>query len=129
MELFDKSTLTTTIFLAALMSAVDGDIDKEEWNVIKQFIKLHWVPAFGDFKEAQSQIISHVKKLVHNPEALKKKVNQLVGILRPKLSMKQKEVLLNLVREVMMADREIDEQEEKLIDQLMQIMEVKKKEM
>jgi uncharacterized tellurite resistance protein B-like protein len=124
MELFDKSTLTTVIFLAALMSAVDGDIDEEEWNVIKQFIQLHWISEFGEFKTVQAQIVSHVKKLVHNPAALKKKVNQLVGILSPKLSMKQKEVLLNLVREVMMADREIDDQEEKLINQLMKIMDV-----
>ncbi|NQU63364.1 MAG: tellurite resistance TerB family protein [SAR324 cluster bacterium] len=127
MELFDKSTLTTVIFLAALMSAVDGDIDEEEWHVIKQFIKLHWIKQFGEFKTVQTQIASHVKKLVHNPATLKKKVNQLVGILKPKLSMKQKEVLLNLVREVMMADREVDAQEEKLIEQLMQIMEVRGK--
>lgn len=124
MELFDKSTLTTVIFLAALMSAVDGDIDEEEWTVIKQFIRLHWIDEFGEFKTVQTQIAAHVKKLVRNPVALKKKVNQLVGILRPKLSMKQKEVLLNLVREVMMADREVDEQEEKLINQLIKIMEV-----
>ena len=124
MELFDKSTLTTVIFLAALMSAVDGDIDEEEWVVIKQFIKSHWIDDFGEFKSVQAQIASHVKKLVHNPVALKKKVNQLVGILRKKLSMKQKEVLLSLVREVMMADKEINEQEEKLIDQLIKIMEV-----
>jgi uncharacterized tellurite resistance protein B-like protein len=127
MELFDKSTLTTVIFLAALMSAVDGDIDKEEWAVIKQFIKSHWVSEFGEFKAVQTQITSNLKQLVHNPVALKKKVNQLVGILRPKLSMKQKEVLLNLVREVMMADKKIDEQEEKLIDQLMKIMDVDKR--
>ncbi len=125
MELFDKSTLTTVIFLAALMSAVDGDIDEEEWNVIKHFIKSHWVSEFGNFKDVQTQIATHVKSMVHNPEALKKKVNQLVGILSSKLSMKQKEVLLNLVREVMMADREIDAQEEKLINQLMKIMDVK----
>ena len=123
MELFDKSTLTTVIFLAALMSAVDGDIDEEEWVVIKQFIKSHWSAEFGEFKSVQAQIADHIKKLVHNPAALKKKVNQLVGILRKKLSMKQKEVLLNLVREVMMADKEINEQEEKLIDQLIKIME------
>lgn len=124
MQLFDKSTLTTVIFLAALMSAVDGDIDEEEWVVIKQFIKSHWVSDFGAFKSVQAQIASHIKKLVHNPVALKKKVNQLVGILRKKLSMKQKEVLLELVREVMMADKKIDEHEEKLIDQLIKIMEV-----
>lgn len=126
MELFDKSTLTTVIFLAALMSAVDGDIDEEEWVVIKQFIKSHWSPEFGEFKSVQTQIASHIKKLIHNREALKKKVNQLVGILRKNLSMKQKEVLLELVREVMMADKQINEHEEKLIDQLMKIMEVKK---
>lgn len=124
MELFDKSTLTTVIFLAALMSAVDGDIDEEEWVVIKQFIKSHWSTEFGEFKSVQTQIASHIKKLVHNPVALKKKVNQLVGILRKKLSMKQKEVLLGLVREVMMADKEINEQEEKLIEQLIRILEV-----
>lgn len=122
--LFDKSTLTTVIFLAALMSAVDGDIDEEEWVVIKQFIKSHWSGKFGEFKSVQSEIATHVKKLVHNPVALKKKVNQLVSILRKKLSMKQKEVLLSLVREVMMADKKIDENEEKLIDQLMKIMEI-----
>ncbi len=124
MELFDKSTLTTVIFLAALMSAVDGDIDEEEWVVIKLFIKSHWVSEFGEFRSVQAQIADHIKKLVHNPVALKKKVNQLVSILRKKLTMKQKEVLLSLVREVMMADREINEQEEKLLDQLIKILEV-----
>ena len=125
MELFDKSTLTSVIFCAALMSAVDGDVDKEEWDVIKSFINDYWAEDFGDFTKIQSQIAANVKKIMQNRAAMNIKLNKLVKILRSKLTTRQKEVLLRLVEEVMMADRKISPKEEKLLDQLITIMDLK----
>ena len=125
MELFDKSTLTSVIFCAALMSAVDGDVDKEEWDVIKSFINDYWAEDFGDFNKIQSQIAANVKQIMQNRAEMNIKLNKLVKILRSKLTTRQKEVLLRLVEEVMMADRRISPKEEKLLDQLITIMDVK----
>lgn len=125
MELFDKSTLTSVIFCAALMSAVDGDVDEEEWDVIKSFIKDYWVEDYGDFKKIQNQIAANVKSIIQSRSVMNVKLNKLVKILRSKLTTRQKEVLLRLVEEVMMADRKISPNEEKLLDQLITIMDVK----
>jgi|APSaa5957512576_1039674.scaffolds.fasta_scaffold73756_1 tellurite resistance protein len=125
MELFDKGTLTSVIFCAALMSAVDGDVDKEEWDVIKNFINDYWSKDFGDFTKIQSQIAANVKKIMHNRKEMNTKLNKLVKILQSKLTTRQKEVLLRLVEEVMMADRKISPKEEKLLDQLITIMDMK----
>ena len=125
MELFDKSTLTSVIFCAALMSAVDGDVDKEEWDVIKSFINDYWAKDFGDFTKIQSQIAANVKQIMQNRAEMNIKLNKLVRILRSKLTTRQKEVLLRLVEEVMMADRKISPKEEKLLDQLIAIMDLK----
>jgi len=125
MELFDKSTLTSVIFCAALMSAVDGDVDKEEWDVIKSFINDYWAKDFGDFSQIQNQIAANVRKIMHNRAAMNAQLNKLVKILRSKLTTRQKDVLLRLVEEVMMADRKISPNEEKLLDQLITIMDGK----
>lgn len=125
MELFDKSTLKSVIFCAALMSAIDGDVDKEEWSVIKQFIGDYWASEFGDFKEVQTEIAANVKKLLQNRVNMTNKLNQLVKILGSKLTTKQKQVLLELAKEVMLADRKISPQEEILLDQLIKILDIR----
>lgn len=125
MELFDKSTLKSVIFCAALMSAIDGDVDKEEWSVIKQFIGDYWASEFGDFKEVQTEIAANVKKLLQNRVNMTNKLNQLVKILGTKLTTKQKQVLLELAKEVMLADRKISPQEEILLDQLIKILDIR----
>lgn len=124
MALFDKKTLKSVIFCASLMSAIDGDIDKEEWAVIKSFIKNYWQDEFGEFKRVQKEIISSVKKLLTHPEELKKRTTQLITILGQQLHGKQKEVMLNLVREVMFADRKITEEEEDLLNRFVVIMDI-----
>lgn len=122
MEAFEKSALTSVIFCAALMSAVDGSVDKEEWEVIKRFIKEHWTPDFGDFRVVREKISNNVKTLIKNRVAMNNKLNQLVAILKRKLSQQQKETMLALVKDVMMADDTISPKEKKLLDQLEKIM-------
>jgi tellurite resistance protein len=122
MERFDKGNLMGVIFCAALMSAVDGNVDKEEWEVIKKFIQAHWVDEFGDFKDAQIKIAANVKVLIRNRAAMNRKLNELVAILRKKLSRKQKDIMLRLVREVMLADLEVSPKEEKLLAQLQKVL-------
>ena len=124
MALFDKKTLKSVIFCASLMSAIDGDIDKEEWVVIKEFIQTYWQNEFGEFKSVQTEIISNIKKLLTHPKELKKRTTQLITILGQQLNSKQKEVMLNLVREVMFADRKITEEEEDLLNRFIVIMDI-----
>jgi len=106
------------------MSAIDGDIDKEEWVVIKEFIQTYWQNEFGEFKSVQTEIISNIKKLLTHPKELKKRTTQLITILGQQLNSKQKEVMLNLVREVMFADRKITEEEEDLLNRFIVIMDI-----
>ncbi len=125
MALFDKQTLKSVIFCASLMSAIDGDIDKEEWVVIKAFIKNYWQDEFGELKVVQNEIVANIKKLLRDPKELRKRTAQLITILGQKLHNKQKEVMLNLVREVMYADRKITTDEEDLLNRFIVMMDIK----
>ncbi|MCP4754755.1 MAG: hypothetical protein GY866_28065 [Proteobacteria bacterium] len=127
MELFDKDTLTSVIFCAALMSAIDGDIDQEEWVVIKRFIKHRWIAEFGDFKSVQREIVTQVKELLKERSEMKGKLDQLVKQLGSQLTTKQKEVLLDLAQEVMLADKKISPLEEELLDELVKILGIRTK--
>lgn len=123
MELFDKKTLTKVIFCAALMSAIDGDVDQTEWDIIHDFVQERWKREFGEFRTVRVEIIKNLKGLLKNGKVLNEKLDQLTALLSTHLNAAQKRVLVKLVERVMMADGKMKKQEEQLFDRFMNILE------
>ncbi|MCP4296757.1 MAG: TerB family tellurite resistance protein [Proteobacteria bacterium] len=121
-ETFDKKNLTQVIFCAILMASIDGEIDKNEWKVIHEFVTDRWRAEFGPFKDVQAGIIRDLKSLLGKQDNLEAKLSKLTNLLGKHLDAAQKRVLIKLVEGIMIADGKMDPKEESLFDQFMTML-------
>ena len=101
---FDKREITEVLFCALLMSAIDKEIHIKEWEVIQVFINRYWKNDFGSFKDLERVIVKELSKLLKDSEKLEARLEHLFSWLAEELSQNQKQVVLDLVSEVMAAD-------------------------
>ncbi|MBU2645088.1 hypothetical protein KKI24_10300 [bacterium] len=117
-EVFNERSLKNAIYSAVLMSLIDGELHEKEWVVIQAFVDQHWREEYEDFDQYQraikEKIVREVESIISDPQLLKKKIETIVEELIPDLTLPQKNMVLNLVGDVMVADGIMTLEESKL---------------
>ncbi len=113
-NLFDETTLKNVISSAILMSSIDGEIHEKEWDVINSFAKIHWKDEYQNIEQYKADIKKEIINVLNENAKLKKKLNELVEQLTGHLNSVQKNIALNLVGDVMVADNVMTLEESKL---------------
>ena len=117
-EVFNEKALKNAIYSAILMSLIDRELHEKEWEVIQAFADEHWLDEYDDFEEYQEvikkEIIKEVEIIISDPKLLNQKIEAIVEELIPDLTLPQKNLVLNLVGDVMVADGIMTLEESKL---------------
>ena len=92
------------VFCALLMSAIDKEIHKQEWDIIQKFVRQYWQKEWGDFGYYKKQMVSELKQIIAHQDQLKNKLESILSDLKRHLDQPQKNRLLKLAGEVMAAD-------------------------
>lgn len=119
-EKFDEETLKNIIACALLMSSIDGEVHEKEWRIIKDFADIHWKEEYSDFGRFQKSVWREIRTLFDEDKKFQMKLNELVGKLTCNLNSHQKNTVLNLVGEVMIADGVMTLDESKLFATFME---------
>jgi len=102
------------VFCALLMSAIDKEIHKLEWDIIQKFVRQYWQKDWGDFGHYKKQMISELKQIVADQEQTTNKLESVLSDLKSRLDQPQKNKLLKLAGEVMAADNVMSPEESDL---------------
>lgn len=121
-EAFDEKSLKDAVYAAALMSFIDGEFHDSEWDVIHVFVNDHWKKHYGNFDEHRDQIKQEIEYVVSTKSNLQKRLNDIVEELTSELTSNQRNVVLNLVGDVMAADGVLTLEESKLFATFMDKM-------
>ena len=117
-DVFNEKSLKNAIYSAILMSLIDRELHEKEWEVIQAFADEHWLEEDEDFDQYQEvikkEIINEVEIIIADPLLLKQKIEAIVEDLIPDLTLPQKNLVLNLVGDVMVADGIMTLEESKL---------------
>ncbi len=113
-NLFDESTLKSVITCALLMSSIDGEVHDREWDVIQLFIDRYWKKEYQDFSKFKKQMEQELETMYYDFKSFRDRLDSLLKKLTNNLSADQKNALLNLVRDVMIADGIMTLEESKL---------------
>lgn len=117
-EVFNEKSLKNAVYSAILMSLIDGELHDKEWSVIQAFVDEHWREEYEKFDQYQelvkTEIIKEVEGIISDADQLKKKIEVIVADLIPDLTLPQKNIVLNLVGDVMVADGIMTLEESKL---------------
>ncbi|MBT4287719.1 MAG: TerB family tellurite resistance protein [Deltaproteobacteria bacterium] len=109
-----KDNLLSMVFCALLMSAIDKEIHKLEWDIIQKFVRQYWQKDWGDFGHYKKQMISELKQIVADQEQTTNKLESVLSDLKSRLDQPQKNKLLKLAGEVMAADNVMSPEESDL---------------
>lgn len=118
-NLFDEETLKNIISCAVLMSSIDGEIHKDEWSIIQSFANRHWKTDYDSFSSFEKLVKTEIEAIFNEKEKFQMKLNELVRKLTGNLNSQQKNIVLNLVGEVMIADGIMTLEESKLFQTFM----------
>ena len=121
-EAFDEKALKDAVYAAALMSYIDGEFHDSEWDVIHDFVDDHWKGHYGDFDEHRDNIKQEIEYVVSTKSNLQKRLNDIVEELTSELTSNQRNVVLNLVGDVMAADGVLTLEESKIFATFMDKM-------
>jgi len=77
-KIFDETTLKKVISSAILMSSIDGEFHEKEWNVIRQFMEIHWREEYEDFEKHEEDIKEEIKQILNNKPQLEQRLNTIV---------------------------------------------------
>ena len=113
-NMFDEETLRNILSCAVLMSSIDGEIHKKEWDVIQNFANMHWKADYRGFSRFEKQVKKEIESIFSEQEKFQLKLNELVEKLTGNLNSEQKNIVLNLVGDVMVADGIMTLEESKL---------------
>ncbi len=121
-NLFDEDTLKNAIACAVLMSSIDGEIHDSEWQVIQSFADKYWKDDYDDYNEFQETITGEIGDVFNVEETFQEKLKLFVKKLTDNLTSQQKNVIINLVGDVMAADGIMTLEESKLFATLMEML-------
>lgn len=128
-EVFNEKSLKNAVYSAILMSLIDGELHDTEWDIIQAFVNKHWREEYEDFdtyqKTVKKALIKEVDDIVSNPDKLKQRIETIVADLIPDLTLPQKNIVLNLIGDVMVADGIMTLEESKLFTVFMDKMGLK----
>lgn len=112
--MFDEETLKNVISCAVLMSSIDGEIHADEWEIIQGFADKHWKSDYTSFTKHQKSIQNDIQSILNKEDKVQLKLNELVEKLTGNLNAEQKNIVLNLIGDVMVADGIMTLEESKL---------------
>ena len=112
--LFDEPALKNAITCAIMMSFVDGEIHEKEWDVIQSFIDQFWQEDFSDQYAFKAKVSRDIEMIFSKSESFQAKTIEMVETLAKDLNSAQKDIVLNLVGDVMAADGIMTLEESKL---------------
>lgn len=119
-NLFDEKTLKNAISCAVLMSSIDGEIHRTEWQVIQEFAGKYWQEDYQDFSRFQDEITKEIETVFKDEESFQSRLDHFIHELTNDLNSEQKNLVLNLVGNVMVADGIMTLEESKLFSTLME---------
>ncbi len=117
---FDEEALKNAITCALLMSSIDGEVHDKEWDIIQTFIDRHWKKEYQDFPKFKKVVEQELDAVLKDKESFQSSLNSLIEKLTLHLSSDQKNVLLNLVGDIMIADGIMTLEESKLFATFME---------
>ena len=116
---FDEKTLKRVISCAVLMSSIDGEIHEKEWEIIQSFAGQHWKDDYQDFAEFQQWTTQEINSILKQNEKMQSRLDKLVSNLTVNLDSQQKNLVLNLIGDIMIADGIMNLDESKLFTTFM----------
>lgn len=119
-HLFNETTLKNAIACALLMSSIDGEVHEKEWAVIQGFVEKYWKEDYQHFPLYKSEMEHEIEQLLVGGKSLQSRINQRVTQLTGNLNSSQKNIVLNLVGDVMVADGMMTLEESKLFATFME---------
>lgn len=119
-NLFDERTLKSVITCALLMSSIDGEVHDREWDVIQLFIDRYWKKNYQDFPKFKKQMEQEIESVFNDFKSFQDRLDAMLEKLTDNLSADQKNALLNLVGDVMIADGIMTLEESKLFATFME---------
>ena len=117
---FDEDNLKKVISSAVLMSSIDGEVHENEWEVIETFAKKYWKDEYQEFEEYELSVKKEIDTLLKDKFKFQPKLDALVEHLTDNLNSQQKNIMLNLVGDVMVADNIMTLEETKLFSTFME---------
>lgn len=119
-SLFDEDTLKNAISCAVLMSSIDGEIHEKEWQVIQSFVDKYWQEEYKAFSRFQVEIKKEIESVFKKEASFQAKLDHFAAKLTDDLDSEQKNIVLNLIGDVMVADGVMTLGESKLFSTLME---------
>ncbi len=113
-NIFDEETLKNVLSCAVLMSSIDGEIHETEWDAIVNFANKHWKAEYKSFSRYQKDVKKEIESILNEQDKFQLKLNELVAKLTGNLNASQKNIVLNLIGDVMVADVIMNLEESKL---------------
>ena len=99
-----RDALMKIVFYAFIMSGIDGHMDDDETDLIKQFTHSHWKEEFGSIEVFYVQVEKEVLQyFVPDGKDLPIECDALNDILS-ELTISEELILIKLLKDVMMAD-------------------------
>ena len=124
LEVFNEKALKNAIYSALLMSLIDGYLHENEWDIIQSFADTHWREEYENFDQYKDEVKHEINQLLsktkNEKEVIAKRVQKIVEELTPDLTHQQKNIVLNLVGDVMIADGIMTLEESKLFQVFME---------
>ncbi len=111
---FKDHELKQVIFAAVLMSSIDKDIHEKEWEIIESFGESHWKQGYGDFGALQQSLLAEVRELLTDETSLHERIESLVTGFKKQYSPEQKNVIIDLLGNIIEADDVLDSNETNL---------------
>jgi tellurite resistance protein len=118
--LFDEAKLKSVITCALLMSSIDGEVHDTEWNVIQTFINRYWKKDYQEFPKFKKIMEQEIETVFKDNQLFQARLDNLIEKLTTNLTSDQKNALLNLVGDVMIADGIMTLEESKLFATFME---------
>lgn len=114
--LFPIPELRVIGVLGYLMVSIDGYVDEEEKQTIRQFLKAHWYKKFGDFTDFMLDVEKVAGSVQAIPSKRRDKVDRILKVLNFKLNNQQKEIVIHFLVQIIEADFIFTKEEENFLD-------------
>lgn len=113
-----KDVLMKVVFCAFIMSGIDGHMDDDETDLIKDFTTNHWKEEFGNIDAFYIQVEKAVMQYFVPDEDKPQLDNDSLNDTLSELTVGEELILIELLKDVMMADEIIEPAEAELLQRV-----------
>ena len=120
--LYTKEELHKVMLSGSLILASDDDMNPDEWNTIKGFLKSNWNTEFGDGKVFFKGVIDALRDLLSRGRSIDDKAVELAQEMAKNFNTAQKDSTLDFLQAIIKADGSLDEAEDRIYKTYFQIL-------